>query len=109
MLYEEPLELTEDAIIKARAYKTLYLPSEILTAEYTIVVSVEDITEIAPVTDLYAAYPNPFNPTTTISFSLAEEGMVTLELFNARGQKIRTLVREWREAEIGRASCRERV
>ena len=98
MLYEEPLELTEDAIIKARAYKTLYLPSEILTAEYTIVVSVEDITEIAPVTDLYAAYPNPFNPTTTISFSLAEEGMVTLELFNARGQKIRTLVREWREA-----------
>ncbi len=98
MLYEEPLELTEDTVIKARAYKSLYLPSEMLEAEYTIVVSAEDTSEIAPVTGLYPAFPNPFNPSTTISFSLADEGMVTLELFNARGQKIRTLVREWREA-----------
>ncbi len=35
--------------------------------------------------------PNPFNPTTRISFSLAEESSVTLEIFDALGKKIQTL------------------
>jgi len=39
-------------------------------------------------------YPNPFNPRTTISFELAQAGMATLEIFNAKGQKVRTLINE---------------
>lgn len=37
-------------------------------------------------------YPNPFNPSTTIKFSMAKSGLVTLVIYNAIGQKIRTLV-----------------
>ena len=37
-------------------------------------------------------YPNPFNPETTISFEMAEPALVSLEIFNARGQKLRTLL-----------------
>jgi len=36
--------------------------------------------------------PNPFNPTTTINFSLAQSGDVTVDVFNVAGQKIDTLV-----------------
>ncbi len=36
--------------------------------------------------------PNPFNPSTTISFNLANAGDVTIDVFNVAGQKVDTLV-----------------
>mgnify|MGYP001303531111 CR=1 FL=1 len=39
-------------------------------------------------------YPNPFNPTTTIDFSIAEPGMVNLSIFDASGRLVRNLVSE---------------
>lgn len=37
-------------------------------------------------------YPNPFNPTTTISFTIKDLQKVELEIFNIKGQKIKTLI-----------------
>jgi flagellar hook assembly protein FlgD len=36
--------------------------------------------------------PNPFNPSTDIHFSLAKPGRVTVEVYNAAGQKVDTLL-----------------
>jgi hypothetical protein len=38
-------------------------------------------------------YPNPFNPTTNIAYHLAAPSDVTLTLYNAKGETVRTLVR----------------
>ncbi len=40
---------------------------------------------------LETPFPNPFNPATTISFSLAESNFTELSVHNITGQKIRTL------------------
>lgn len=37
-------------------------------------------------------YPNPFNPTTTIEFSVPETSQVKLVIYNLRGQKVRDIV-----------------
>ncbi len=42
--------------------------------------------------ELQQNYPNPFNPSTTIEYSIVKTGRVTLHIFNARGQLVRTLV-----------------
>jgi Tol biopolymer transport system component len=36
-------------------------------------------------------FPNPFNPSTTISFTLPETGLASLVIYNATGQKVREL------------------
>lgn len=47
-------------------------------------------------------YPNPFNPETNISFDINRSGLVKLEIYNLKGQKVKTLVND--KFEVGRHS-----
>jgi hypothetical protein len=42
----------------------------------------------------FSVYPNPFNPETNIAFSVKQQGDVELSLYNIRGQKVTTLIKE---------------
>jgi hypothetical protein len=37
-------------------------------------------------------HPNPFNPSTKINYSLSRSGKIKLQIFNANGKKVRTLL-----------------
>lgn len=47
--------------------------------------------DIIPINCLYANYPNPFNPSTTIQFALEKKTQTVISIYNVKGQRIRTL------------------
>ncbi|MDI6809208.1 MAG: FlgD immunoglobulin-like domain containing protein [Candidatus Eisenbacteria bacterium] len=47
---------------------------------------------VGTVDELKGAYPNPMNPSTTISFAVKSEGKVSLRVFDASGRLVKTLV-----------------
>jgi hypothetical protein len=70
------------------------VPSMCLTADPTTGTPGDDPVVDAPpaVSSLHQNVPNPFNPTTKISFDLAREGQVKLQVFNVAGHLVKTLV-----------------
>jgi hypothetical protein len=58
---------------------------------YAVETSDDDYAVQAYVTRLGNNYPNPFNPSTTIYFDLKENTNVRLDIFNIRGQLVKTL------------------
>jgi hypothetical protein len=66
------------------------------TFEYSKVIEAEVLSPVK--FELAQNFPNPFNPTTSISFTIPQSGNVKLSVYNLLGQEIATLVNEYREA-----------
>ncbi len=61
-------------------------------------VDVDDAVQITLSFFQLSNYPNPFNPETTISYTLPTAGLVSLEVYNSRGQLVRCLLQEEQSA-----------
>ncbi len=64
------------------------------TATRTATTGVVVNSDIPAAFTLLQSYPNPFNPATTIEFSLPRSGYVTLNVYDTFGREIATLVAE---------------
>jgi len=42
----------------------------------------------------HGVYPNPFNPSTTITFSISKVSTVSVEIFNIKGQRVKSLIKD---------------
>jgi len=60
--------------------------------------NVNDSDPIPETFALHANYPNPFNPSTTISYDLPERAQVTLDIYDILGKQIKTLVNQSQDA-----------
>lgn len=70
-----------------------------LTTGVRVPTAVETVVGPAKEFKLSQNFPNPFNPTTTINFSLPKDGFVTLKVYNAIGQEVATLLNGFRKAQ----------
>lgn len=63
--------------------------------------SPEDMDNIVPPEfSLRQNYPNPFNPTTTIAYSLPEANQVRIDIYNVKGQLVKSLLNKDMEAGL---------
>jgi len=74
--------------ISLGAYSSAILKAEILTGIN------QNNPNVLESFNLYQNFPNPFNPATTINYSIAKEGYVTLTVYDALGSKVATIVNE---------------
>ena len=104
----------DDVIYTCQASATSYLDEDLETGTYTYHitaiygnmesvasnsveveinnVSIEEEIEGVITTALLGNYPNPFNPSTTICFSLKEAARVNISIFNIKGQRVKSLL-----------------
>ncbi len=79
------------------AITAVYQDSNMSDAVFTNVIDPTDTSDdsVAPiVTNLNGIYPNPFNPTATISFSIAQSERAVVKVYNSRGQYVKTITDE---------------
>ncbi|MDD3534618.1 MAG: T9SS type A sorting domain-containing protein [Candidatus Cloacimonetes bacterium] len=71
-----------------------YTNGEIMIRSIEEPIMANDDDVVVPLTLAISNYPNPFNPTTTISYSVPTSGMTSVKIYNLKGQMINTLVNQ---------------
>jgi len=69
-----------------------YMTMERMMTRISTVSTTPDLETLPGKFALYPAYPNPFNPNTSISYELPTDGMVYLAIYDVMGRKVNTLV-----------------
>ena len=79
-----------------RTYEGIVVAPNQNTTLNIILTSTANEDELSPVTAtaLKGNIPNPFNPETTIYYDILDPCMVSIEVYNLKGQKVRTLLNE---------------
>jgi hypothetical protein len=78
-----------------RGEKLIDLEGDVPSWDNNQLYMVSTLTEANPLPETFIlnkAYPNPFNPTTTLSFAIPVDSEVTLSIYNMQGRLVSTLI-----------------
>lgn len=78
--------------------KSPYIQTGLQKAGFTKVTGVRDPTPIPRSMELRQNFPNPFNPSTRIDYSLAQAGTMSLKVFDLLGRQVSTIDAGWKSA-----------
>lgn len=92
-----------------------HLISSAMLQEIALPIDNLDLTSQVFTSELLPNYPNPFNPSTTIHFSLQTASQVTINIYNLKGQLVKTLTDahyqpghhnlQWTGSDTGGRNC----
>jgi hypothetical protein len=88
-------------LLKQSTGKIILLEGSIPNWSDNGIYSIGELFEKQPIPELFVlnkAYPNPFNPTTTIGFALPNTSEVLVEIYNLYGKRVETLVNKSMQA-----------
>ena len=85
--YEGDALVLTGAVIEGEEYGNLIVSNE-------RDIPVEDVRNFS----LSSPYPNPFNPTTTISYQMEQPGQVTIQLYTITGQLVKKLLNTYNKS-----------
>ncbi len=91
-IYSNPISVNQNTTLKVRAMLDYWAPSEADSTHYTFPEGNQDQSDLLT-TILHRAYPNPFNPVTTIPYSIKRASEIQIEIYNIKGQRVKTLVK----------------
>lgn len=80
------------------AVSALYDTNESFLTSVNLNITANDNNTIVPLKDLVSNYPNPFNPSTNVSFNVANDCRTIVEVYNLKGQKVKTLHNQFTKA-----------
>jgi hypothetical protein len=78
-----------------RGDELINLEGDIPAFENNQLYMVSSLTEAVALPESFSldrAYPNPFNPTTTLSFAIPVDAAVSLSIYNLQGREVSTLI-----------------
>jgi hypothetical protein len=95
---EGPTNIAEELFIKDHKIFVAGGPTGLYVLSFdSTIVNIEDgENKLLDDYNLSQNYPNPFNPKTTIEFSTGKAGFVKILVYNTLGQKIETLINEFK-------------
>jgi len=89
-----PLGQTGNLNFYIKAENTQGLKDSTDLSTISIIEGTSDIAQLISGYCLYDAYPNPFNPSTTIAFDLYNSSIIKIDLYDIEGKYIRNLLKD---------------
>ena len=92
------MEWNQEYFYRVSAYLGYWTEQSNTTSILLGSLGLDEDASLATIYNVYQNFPNPFNPVTTISYSLPKAGPVSIVIYDMMGRLVRDLVSEYQSS-----------